>query len=150
MTDETTDAASPEPEKRRVGLPPGTMTLAHKEALSEGRRRGRIVRTYLEALQRSKRPRGRPITREGLQKRIEEIGPRIEAERDPLEKLSLVQKKIDLQQQLKDLDEPVDISALEEEFVGVAAQYGEAKGISAEAWLELEVPRSVLKRAGIV
>lgn len=152
MTEDPTAPADAEasPPKRRVGLPPGTMTEAHKAALREGRERGRIVRAYLEALERSTRGRGRPITREGLQKRIDDLGPRIEREKDPLAKLALVQEKIDRQQQLKELDEPIDISGLEEEFVGVAAEYGAAKGISVEAWLELKVPRSVLKRAGIV
>lgn len=147
MIDENT-APGTAPTKR-VGLPPGTMTQAHKDALREGRERGRIVRAYLEALERSTRGRGRPITREGLEKRIADIGNRIETEKDPLDKLALVQKKIDLQQQLKDLDQPIDIAALEDEFVGVAAEYGAAKRISVEAWLELKVPRSVLKRAGI-
>lgn len=149
MNDETT-APEGTPPAKRVGLPPGSMTDEHKRALREGRERGRIVRAYLEALQRTTRGPGRPVTREGLEKRIDEIGRRIDAEKDPLEKLTLVQRKIDLQQQLKDLDQPSDISALEDAFVGIAAEYGTAKKISVEAWLELKVPRSVLKRAGIV
>jgi hypothetical protein len=150
MTDRPDTPAADTPPAKRVGLPPGRMTVAHKEALKEGRRRGRIVRAYLEALQKSTRGRGRPVTREGLERRIAELGPKIDAAPDPLAKLELVQKKIGLQQQLTDMDAPVDISDLEAQFITVAKEYGDAKNISVEAWRELKVPRLVLKRAGIV
>ena len=150
-TSATHDGSEPgPPAKRRVGLPPGRMTDEHKDALKEGRRRGRIVRDYLEALKDAQPQRGRPITRDGLSRRIAELGPKIEASKDSLEKLELVQRKIDLQKKLAQMDTPVDLTALEDEFVGVAAAYSAAKGISVEAWLELKVPRSVLKRAGIL
>lgn len=149
MADDTAPTGDA-PTKKRVGLPPGSMTAEHRRALAEGRRRGRIVRAYLEALQKSTRGRGRPVTREGLERRIAELGPKIDSAPDALAKLELVQKKIGLQQQLTDMDAPVDISELEAEFITVAKEYGDAKNISVEAWRELKVPRSVLKRAGIV
>lgn len=135
--------------KRSVGLPPGTMTDEHKEALREGRRRGRIVRQYLEALAQARPRRGRPITREGLEKRIADTEKKIDGAKNPLEKLDLVQRKIDLQKQLALMDEPIDLAPLEEAFVLVAKEYGEVKKIDRAAWLELDVPKSVLDRAGI-
>ena len=135
--------------KRPVGLPPGSMTEEHKAALREGRERGRIVRRYLEALADVRPKRGRPISREGLEKRVADTEKKIESTRNPLGKLELVQRKIDLQKQLAQMDEPIDIAPLEEEFVRVAKAYGEAKGIGRAAWLELDVPKSVLDRAGI-
>jgi hypothetical protein len=149
MADDTAPTGDT-PTKKRVGLPPGTMTAEHRQALAEGRRRGRIVRAYLESLQQATRGRGRPITRDGLQKRLDAIDPKITESSDPLEKLDLVQRKIELQRRLKEFDEPVDLTALEDEFVSVAADYGRAKKISPEAWLEMKVPKAVLKRAGIV
>ena len=40
--------------------------------------------------------------------------------------------------------------ALENEFIGVAKDYNDSKELSPEAWLELGVPREVLRRAGIL
>lgn len=150
MSDDSDAPAGGAPPAKRVGLPPGTMTQEHKDALRDGRARGHAVRSYLEALERSKPKPGRPITREGLQKRIEDLGPRIADEKNALEKLALVQKKIELERRLADLEDPIDITPLEDKFVEVAVEYSRAKSISAEAWLEMKVPRSVLKRAGIL
>ena len=150
MTDDSETPAGGTPPAKRVGPPPGSMTDDHKKALEAGRTRGRKVRAYLEALERSKPRPGRPITREGLQKRIDDLGPRIAEERDAIEKLTLVQKKIDLERRLADIDDPVDITPLEDDFVEVVAEYSRAKKISVEAWLEMKVPRSVLKRAGML
>jgi len=150
MTDDSDTPAADTPPAKRVGLRPGSMTKEHRIALEMGRKRGRTVRAYLEALERSKPKPGRPITREGLQKRIDELGPRIDGERDPLEKLALVQKKIDLERRLADIDDPIDITPLENDFVEVVVEYSRAKKISVEAWLEMKVPRSGLKRAGML
>lgn len=150
MTDEPDAVAADGLPAKRVGLRPGSMTDEHKKALEDGRARGRKVRAYLEALERSKPKPGRPITREGLQKRIDELGPRIAAERNALDKLALVQKKIDLEQRLADLEDPIDMAPLEDDFVEVAVEYSRTRNISVEAWLEMKVPRSVLKRAGML
>lgn len=145
---ETRAATKP---KKRVGLPKGSMTKAHKDALAEGRRRGQIVREYLKAIADARPRRGRPITKEGLRKRIADLDRELKKDHDdPLKKLDLVQRRIDAQKKLDEFDAPVDLTAIEKKFVGVARAYGEAKGISAEAWLEMGVSREVLKRAKIV
>ena len=147
MSDQT---SQPSGESPRIGLPPGTMTPSHKLALKEGRERGQIVRRYLQAIESAKPRRGRPITAEGLRKSIKKIDADLTTEKDPLRKLDLVQSKIKKQKDLEELESPIDMVALENEFVGVATAYNDSKELSPEAWLELGVPRDVLRRAGIV
>lgn len=147
MSDQTSE---PSEETRRIGLPPGTMTPSHKLALKEGRDRGQIVRHYLQAIESAKPRRGRPITPEGLRKSIEKIDADLATEKDPLRKLDLVQSKIKKQKDLEELESPIDMVALENEFVRVAKDYNDSKKLSPEAWLELGVPREVLRRAGIL
>jgi len=147
MSDQTSE---PSEETRRIGLPPGTMTESHKLALKEGRERGQIVRHYLQAIESAKPRRGRPVTPEGLRKSIEKIDADLATEKDPLRKLDLVQSKIRKQKDLEELESPIDLVALETEFVRVAKDYNDSKVLSPEAWLELGVPREVLRRAGIL
>ncbi|CAB4347496.1 MAG: hypothetical protein F2947_09635 [Actinobacteria bacterium] len=147
MSDLTSE---PSGEKPRIGLPPGTMTESHRLALKEGRERGQIVRHYLQAIESTKPRRGRPITPEGLRKSIEKIDADLAAEKDPLRKLDLVQSKIKKQKDLEELESPIDLVALETEFIRVAKSYNDSKELSPEAWLELGVPREVLRRAGIL
>jgi hypothetical protein len=147
MPDENT--GSDPAEKRSVGLPPGTMKDSHKVALKEGRERGRIVRTYLKAIEQTKPRRGRPRTIESIDRDIDDVDRKIHSESDPLRKLELDEKKIKLRGDRDRLANPPDLGAIEAEFVRVAKAYGESKDISAEAWLELGVPKDVLKAAGI-
>jgi hypothetical protein len=147
MSDPTSE---PSGEKPRIGLPPGTMTKSHRDALKVGRERGQIVRRYLKAIESAKPRRGRPITPEGLRKSIEKIDANLATEKDPLRKLDLVQSKIKKQKDLEEFESPIDMVALENEFVRVAKDYNDSKELSPEAWLELGVPREVLRRAGIL
>jgi hypothetical protein len=147
MSDQT---SQPSGEKPRIGFPPGKMTQSHKDALKDGRDRGQIVRRYLKAIESAKPRRGRPVTPEGLRKSIEKIDADLATEKDPLRKLDLVQSKIKKQKDLKEFESPIDMVALENEFVRVAKDYNDSKELSPEAWLELGVPRDVLRRAGIL
>lgn len=126
------------------------MTDEHKAALAEGRAQGRSVKRYLEALEANKPKRGRKRTPESIQKRLEAIEADL-ASADGLKRLTLVQERLDLQEELERLqsDDTVDLSALEAEFVKVAKGYGERKGISYAAWREVGVTPAVLKQAGI-
>ena len=117
MSDQTSE---PSGDKPRIGLPPGTMTQSHKDALKDGRERGQIVRRYLNAIESAKPRRGRPITPEGLRKSIEKIDANLATEKDPLRKLDLVQSKIKKQKDLEEFESPIDMVALENEFVRVA------------------------------
>jgi hypothetical protein len=124
------------------------MSDAHKAALAEGREQGRVVRRYLEALQAHKPKRGRKRTPESIQKRLAAIDDRI-ATSDPLTRLQLEQERMDLQRELITASGGVDITALEDEFVAVAASYGERKGLSYAAWRAVGIDPAVLRRAGI-
>jgi hypothetical protein len=124
------------------------MSDTHKAALAEGREQGRKVRRYLEALEANKPKRGRKRTTESMQRRLEQI-ERALPSADPLKRLQLVQERLNLQKQLEAADQKVDLAALEADFVAVARDYSERKGISYAAWRELGVPTSTLQAAGI-
>jgi hypothetical protein len=47
------------------------------------------------------------------------------------------------------MDNGIDLSSLEAEFVKVAQGYSDRQGISYAAWREVGVEASVLKKAGI-
>jgi uncharacterized protein YicC (UPF0701 family) len=125
-----------------------TMTTAHKRALAEGRELGRAVRKYLDALDQNRPRRGRKRTTESIKRRLDAISKQL-ADASPLQRLQLVQERMDLKTELDQLGAKVDLSALERDFAKVARDYSERKGISYAAWRELGVPADVLKRAGI-
>jgi hypothetical protein len=123
------------------------MSKEHKEALARGRKEGRAIKAYLEAIG-SRRP-GRPVTAETLRKRIAGLEEKIAAEADPLKRVDLVQARLDAEDQLARTEEVVDLEAVEADFVAMAMAYSERKGISYSAWREAGVPAPVLKQAGI-
>lgn len=108
----------------------------------------RAVRSYLEALEDNKPRRGRKRTPETIQKRIDRIAAEL-SEVSALKKLQLNQERIDLQAELEHISDPVDLSALEAEFIEHAKTYGASKGVSYQAWRESGVDAAVLKNAGI-
>src|SRR5438309_3945451 len=95
------------------------MTDAHKAALAEGREQGRVVRRYLEALEAHKPKRGRKRTPESIKRRLAAIDEKLPSA-DPLNRLQLVQERMDLERELEGTGESVDLRGLEEEFVAVA------------------------------
>jgi hypothetical protein len=124
------------------------MSAEHKQALALGREQGRMVRRYLEALEANRPRRGRKRTPESMGKRLEGIDQQL-ATADPLTRLQLIQERMDLQAELAAKSEAVDLTALEDEFVKVAGEYGRRKGITYAAWREAGVDSAVLKRANI-
>ena len=124
------------------------MSKAHKQALAKGRNQARVVRDYLQALDRTKK-RGPKPDKKSLTKRLNDLEGQIGSEDDPAKRLELVQKRIDLEERLADIDNKPAAEQLEKEFVKVAAEYGERKGISYSAWREIGVPASVLKQAEV-
>ena len=124
------------------------MTAEHKAALARGREQGRAVRDYLAALNEEKKP-GRKLNPETLQQRIDQTREQIDAEPDPAKRVELIQKRIDDEERLANLDEQADLDALQKEFTKVAKEYSERKGITYSAWREAGVPAAVLKDAGI-
>ena len=123
------------------------MSSAHKAALAQGRREGRAVKGYLEALA-GRRP-GRPVTPERLRERANDLAEKIAVETDALKALELRQARLDVEAALTRAEATADFSALEAAFVEHAASYSERKGISYPAWREAGVPAEVLRRAGV-
>src|SRR3712207_412101 len=76
-----------------------TMSDEHKAALAEGREQGRVVRRYLEALESHRPKRGRKRTPESITKRLAAIDEQLAAA-DPLNRLHLVQERLDLEREL--------------------------------------------------
>jgi hypothetical protein len=125
-----------------------TMTNEHKRALAQGRAEGRAVRNYLEALDQNRPRRGRPRTPASIEKRLKGVESDL-ADAAPLQRLQLVQERLDLQRELDRFDAADDLTTLERDFVKVAKGYARRKGISYAAWRELGVAPDVLRRAGI-
>ena len=124
------------------------MSDEHKAAPAKGRTESRIVKEYLEGLRATKPRRGRKRTAETVRKQLAEIEQNLE-EAGPLDELLMTQKRRDLESELEMLSTKVDMKALEEAFVGVAASYSDSKKISYASWRDVGVEASVLKRAGI-
>jgi hypothetical protein len=124
------------------------MSDDHKSALAQGRREGRIVRDYLDALRASKDRRGRRRTAESITRRLtaieEELGPAA-----PIDRLRLLQERYDLLAALGSRDVNSDVTSFEDAFIDVAASYSERHGIAYASWREVGVPAAVLKRAHI-
>jgi hypothetical protein len=125
------------------------MTEAHKAALAAGRVQGKAVKDYLEALESNRPRRGRKRTPETVNAQIASVEAAL-ADAAPLARLNLIQQRMDLLAALEAMSgPPVDMDALEAEFVKVAAAYSKSKGISYSAWREVGVEADVLKKAGI-
>ena len=124
------------------------MSDAHKQALADGRTQGRAVRNYLEALESHKPKRGRKRTPDSIGRRLARIDEELESA-DPMKRLTLVQERLDLLDELAALETVVDMSALEAEFVEYAWSYSQSKGITRAAWRSVGVPASVLNAAGL-
>ncbi len=129
-------------------MPPKKMTAEHKKALAEGRAEGRAVKAYLDALDQQRPRRGRRRTADSITKRLAAIEKEL-ATASSLQRLQLVQERRDLEAERAGMDDTVDLSKLEAEFVKVAKAYSERKGIQYASWRELGVGADVLKRAGV-
>lgn len=127
---------------------PKVVTAEHKAAMAAGRAESRAVRQYLEALDAHRPRRGRRRTPDSIRKRLDAIERELETA-DAIKRLSLVQERLDLTNELESANAQVDLSGLEAEFVKVAKAYGERKHISYTAWREVGVQPAVLKAAGI-
>lgn len=110
-----------------------------------------LVRVYLQALRDQRPRRGRPKDPARIERQLRETDEAIEQAdqaSDPIRKLMLVQKRVELRAELEQVRRQ-SLPALAEDFVGIAGRYSARRGISWTAWRELGVPASVLERAGI-
>jgi hypothetical protein len=120
-----------------------TMSDEHKQAIADARRQNQAVRDYLNALTTAKPAGRRPSTTP------EQLQEQIDAEGDPVKRLELIQRRLDLEDRLASEQDLPDLETLEAGFVAVAADYASRKGITYTAFRELGVPASALKQAGI-
>ncbi len=123
------------------------MSQEHKEALAKGRLEARSVKAYLDAL--SNKKRGRPVTKESLQKKLSTIDSKLKSEPNPLKRLDLMQVRADTEKALGSVENTVDPEELMAGFTAHAKSYSERKGISYSTWRQFGVPAEALKRAGI-
>lgn len=127
---------------------PKVVTDSHKKAMATGRAESRAVSNYLEALMANKPKRGRKRTAESITVRLEAITETLD-EADMLSRVNLIQERMGLEAELAAMDDTVDLSGLEDEFIAVAKNYSERRGISYAAWREAGLDAALLKRAGI-
>lgn len=127
---------------------PKEVTEEHKAAMAAGRAEGSVVRKYLEAVQEQKPKRGRRRTPDSIRLRLVEINKSMDSA-GALNQLAMAQERIDLEDELRNLESTVDLTPLKDDFVRVAAGYGTRKGISYAAWRQVGVPAPVLSEAGI-
>lgn len=123
------------------------MSKEHKDALAQGRLEARSVKAYLDALGNKKR--GRPVTKESLQKKLSTIDSKMKAESNPLKRLDLMQTRADIEGALGSFENTVDPEQLAGGFVAHAKSYSQRKGISYNTWRQFGVPAEMLRRAGI-
>ena len=124
------------------------VSTAQKKAMAQGRADGRVVKDYLEALESNRPKRGRKRTPDSIRRKLEEIDASI-GDAEPLQRVQLVQERMNLRTELASLENASELSELESAFTAVAKGYSERKGISYAAWREVGVPASTLKAAGI-
>jgi hypothetical protein len=127
---------------------PKQISESHKNAMQAGRVEGKAVREYLDALRNNKPKRGRKRTAETVSARLEAIEDEL-LEASPIDELKLLQERRNLQAELDSMGAVVDMTALEEAFIGAAAAYSERQGISYGTWREVGVSAATLKAAGI-
>jgi hypothetical protein len=126
------------------------MSREHKAALAQGRQESAAVRAYLGALEANKpSSNGRQRSAEALQNDLDRVEQSLADGPDAITRLQLIQRRLDLSERIAASTEEAEFEQLEADFVGVAAAYGERKGISYPAWREFGVPAAVLKQAGV-
>jgi hypothetical protein len=134
--------------KKAAAAKKSTMSDSHKEALALGREQGRLVRRYVDALEANRPKRGRKRTLETVSRRLKDVERQLETAQG-LDRVHLIQQRMDLRNEMMTKSTVVDMSELETGFVNAAAEYGRRKGITYAAWREAGVPSAVLSRAGI-
>lgn len=109
-----------------------------------------VVRRYLGALE-DPPPRKKVRSSERVRADLARVNE--DAATNALDRLLLVQRRLDLEQELAEVEDggsdDDETAYLEEAFVSVAAAYSDRKGLSYDTWREVGVPAAVLKKAGI-
>lgn len=125
-----------------------SMSADHKAALAEGRRQGAAVSAYLEALETHKPKRGRKRTPESIERQLADIEEKLDSA-SVTQRVEMMQRRRVLQRELDNFSAAPDISGMEEDFIAIAADYSERRGIEYATWREAGVSADVLRQAGI-
>lgn len=123
-------------------------TSARGSAISKSHSETQAVRRYLEILNVRGTGSRRVESRASLERRLEVVQAKV-AGADALGRLSLVQERLKIEEQLRRFVSDGSRAALTKAFVASAAAYGQRKGIERAAWREVGVPLSVIKEAGL-
>ena len=134
--------------QRKMAAKKSSMTNSHKQALANGRAEGRIIREYLEIVEATKPRRGRKRTPESIAKRLSVINSEMKTA-DPVTKVRLIQERLNLRSELAGMKSKTEVAAAEQKFVKVAKKFSDRNDITYDAWREVGVSQSVLKKAGI-
>lgn len=129
-------------------MPQDGLSEEHKKALAKGRRQAKAVRDYLDALE-AERQRGRTVDEGTLKERIDKYQAQIDEEENAAKRVELIQKRLDAEKQLAQIEDRPDMDALEAGFRDAVKEYSDRKGITYSAWREAGVPASVLRDAGV-
>jgi predicted transcriptional regulator with HTH domain len=124
----------------------GPMTAGHKAAIRQGRMQANAVKAYLETLEVDRRRTSDPAT---VKKRLAAVETRLAGETNVLKGLELRQQRLDLQHILAAAKAEAQQKDLEKEFVKVASEFAQRKGIGYTAFREMGVRPKVLQSAGI-
>lgn len=124
------------------------MSSAHKQALANGRAEGRIIREYLEIVEATRPRRGRKRTPESITRRLSLIATEMKTA-DPVTKVRLIQERLNLRSELAGMKSKAEVAAAETKFVKVVKKFSDRNDITFDAWREVGVSPSVLKKAGI-
>ena len=117
--------------------------------MKQGRQEQRIVKNYLDARRANRPRRGRRRTASSIDRRLTQINEALAGGPSAVGELLLVQERRDLTEELEQMSQVVDVSALEDDFVRVAKSFGKRRGIAYETWREIGLEPDLLKRAGI-
>lgn len=118
----------------------------HRDRIATGRVQTAAIRRYLEHLATDHRRQRTPARVEADLHTVKEATSN---QPDPIKRLELVQRRLNLETELKAIKPGPDPADLEAEFVDVAAEFAERKGISYAAFREMSVPANVLREAGL-
>jgi hypothetical protein len=126
------------------------MTERHKAALAAGREESRAVRRYLEALERRTERPARRRSPESLKRQLDDTVAAL-ATSSALERVLLLQRRLDLEAELQALEagSDDDFAELERAFIAALPGYSARKRLSYAAWREAGVPARVLRAAGL-
>ncbi len=143
-----TAKASKAPAKATAASKKRVVSDSQKEAMAVGRDQGRLVRRYLDALDAHKPKRGRKRSTDTIKNRLAEIDAKLSSA-SSFDKAHMAQERMNLMRELTTVTIKVDLTSLEGDFVQVAGEYSNRRGISYAAWREAGVDAAVLKKANI-